>query len=86
MTTNAQLLDRLLEPVGKALSPEAARRLVALEADPEAQARIDDLAEKANEGLLTPEEREDYQSLISAASLIAVLQSKARAMLADSAA
>jgi hypothetical protein len=83
MLTNTDLLDRLLDPVGRALSPEAARRLVALRADGEAQARIDDLADRANEGQLTSEERGEYESLIAAANVIAVLQSKARAVLSD---
>jgi hypothetical protein len=86
MVASTQLLDRLLDPVGRALSPEAARRLIALRADAEAQARMDSLAERANEGLLTEEEREEYHSLVSATSLIAVLQAKARAALAEPAA
>src|SRR6185503_10938101 len=34
-------LDRLLDPVGRCLTPEVARRLVALRAEPELQARVD---------------------------------------------
>jgi hypothetical protein len=84
MLTGTDLLDRLLDPVGRALSPEAARRLVALRADTDAQARMDDLAGRANEGQLTPDERADYESLIAAANVIAVLQAKARTVLSES--
>jgi hypothetical protein len=79
----ATLLNRFLDPFGRALTPEVARKIVAIRADDEAQARIDLLAERCNEGVLTPEERDEYESLISVAGLIAVLQSKARATLAS---
>jgi hypothetical protein len=78
---NLSLLDRLLDPVTQALSPEAARRLVDLRADDVAQERIDLLADKCTEGTLSPDERAEYESLVHAANLIAILQSKARAML-----
>lgn len=84
MVATNDMLDRLLDPVGQALSPDVARRLVALRADAEAQARVDYLGDRANEGLLTPEEREEYESLLAAANVIAILQAKARALLASS--
>ena len=77
----AEVLNRLLEPVGKALSPDAARRLLALRADPETQNRIDELASRCNEGTLTPEERGEYETLVAAGEMIAVLQAKARVAL-----
>ena len=83
MLTSTDLLDRLLDPVGRALSPEAARRLVALRADADAQAKMDDLADRANDGLLTPDERAEYESLITTANVIAVLQAKARTVLSN---
>ena len=81
MPQTNDILDRMLDPVGRALSPEAARQVVSLRADAEAQARIDELADRCTEGLLTPEERDEYASLIAAASVIALLQAKARASL-----
>jgi hypothetical protein len=56
---------------------------VALRADTDAQARIDELADLANDGRLSPEERAQYESLIATASVIAVLQAKARIVLSD---
>jgi hypothetical protein len=76
------LLDRILDPVGRALSPEAARALLALRADDDTQSQIDELADRANQGALTAEQRAEYESLIAAASLIAILQAKARIVLA----
>ena len=78
ISASARLLDRLLDPIGKALGPDVAERLLALRADVEAQRRIDELAEKANNGDLGPEERSEYESLLAAATVIGVLQAKAR--------
>ena len=78
----AAVLDRLLDPVGRALNREAAEKLVALRADAKTQAVIDKLAAKCNEGRLTAAEREQYESFVVAGDVLAVLQTKARAVLA----
>jgi hypothetical protein len=77
------VLDRLLDPVSRCLTPEVARRLVGLQADPAIQERLDLLAEKATEDELSPEERVEYETYVRALDFIAVLQAKARALLAD---
>ena len=56
---SSSTLDRLVEPVVRTFTPEVARALVQLRADPELQARMDDLAEKCNEGRMSTEEREE---------------------------
>jgi hypothetical protein len=76
-----EVLDRLLEPVGRCLSPRAARRLVGLRADDTAQKRVQELAEKCNEGTLSDAERSEYEAYIMAANVVAILQAKARARL-----
>jgi hypothetical protein len=78
-------LDRLLEPVGRCLTPEVARALVALRTDEATQARLEELADKSTEGMLTPGEREEYQAYVSAIDFLSVLQAKARAILAGAA-
>jgi hypothetical protein len=83
-TTTFQFLDRLLDPVGRCLSEEAARELANLRADEETQARVRELAEKCNEGTLSPEERAAYESYVLAADIVAILQVKARARLKNS--
>lgn len=75
------VLNKLLDPVKDALTPEVASRLVALRADPETQQRLDELAEKANEGKLSKEEERDYDDMLAAIDLITVLQIKARSTL-----
>jgi hypothetical protein len=59
-----------------------ARKLAAMRARPEEQARIDELADKANDGLLTPQERAEYEAYIDAIDVISILQAKARSVLA----
>jgi hypothetical protein len=82
MTAIVPLLDRLLDPVGRALGPQAARRLLGLRADPDTQRQVDEFAQCANEGTLDGEQRSEYEALIAAATVIGVLQGKARAVLA----
>jgi hypothetical protein len=85
MSTDLQpaVLDRILDPVGRCFTPEVAAQLVALRADPEAQARIDELADKNTAGTMTSEELAAYETYVRAIEIVAVLQAKARAMLAD---
>lgn len=74
-------LERLISPLGDCLTPESARRLLALRADPTFQARVDDLADRHSEGLLTPEEQAEYGKYVSYSTFVAILKSKARQLL-----
>ena len=77
------VLDSFLEPVRESLTPEQARRLVEFEADQATQVLVNELARKANEGTLTEAERAEYEGIIEAGDLIAILQAKARDILAE---
>ena len=72
------VLDKILEPLANALTPDLAERIVNLRADEETQALIDQLGEKANEGNLTDAERRQYETYVRAGTLISILQGKAR--------
>lgn len=72
------VLDRMLDPFSRCFDGESARRVTEYQIDPAVQARVDVLAEKANEGLLTPEERAEYEAYINADDFIAILKLKAR--------
>jgi hypothetical protein len=74
-------LDRLLDPLTYRLTPAAARLLVDLRPDSETVKRIAELADKCNEGELTPKERKEYAGYVRGGDLITVLQSKARQFL-----
>lgn len=81
---NQPVLDRLLDPIGRILSPEVARKLVRVRFDSHVQARIDKLAGKSNEGKLSESERREYEIYVHAIDFIAILQAKARALLKQS--
>jgi len=70
-------LDRFLDQMSACLDDESLRRMSELQLDESVQARIDLLADRANEGLLTPEERSEYEAFINASDLFTTLQLKA---------
>jgi hypothetical protein len=81
MTSTSSYLDRFLQPVTDAFTQETARQFAELRADASLQDYVDDLARKANEGTLTPEEDAEYKAIVDANDLIAILQMKARRFL-----
>jgi hypothetical protein len=81
----ASSLDRFLDPVEGCLTPEVARRIIDWRPDEQLRKRIEELGRKANEGKLTPEEDAEYRDYIDEGDLIALLQAKARHLLARSA-
>ena len=78
------ILDRVLDPITSCLTPDVAAKLVALRADDETQARVDALAEKSNEGTISPEERQEYDWYRDAFHFMTILQAKARKLLNQS--
>ena len=81
MNQTTAVLDRFLEPVRQCLTPELARQLADFRADAETQSRVDDLAAKCNEGVLSTAERAEYEAFVEEADLIALLKAKARGFL-----
>lgn len=82
-TSEITALDRLLESLSRCLNSESARQIADLRADDELQARLDELADKSTEGLLTESERTEYETYVRAINFITVLQAKARTMLSQ---
>jgi hypothetical protein len=80
--SSTELLEQVLDPFVDCLTPDAARTVVSLRAAPEVQARLDHLADRANEGLLTSSEQAEYERFRATFHMIALLQSKARQLLA----
>lgn len=76
------VLDQLIGPLSECLTPESARRLLALKADKKLQVRVDDLASRHSQGLLSPEEQAEYGGYVYFDTFIAILKSKARQLLA----
>ena len=74
----ANFMDRVLDPLAACLNREAALSILHLRIDPEIQARVEVLAERANEGTLTPDERAEYLSYVEAADVLAIFKLKAK--------
>ncbi|MGH9396166.1 MAG: hypothetical protein ACRD18_04875 [Terriglobia bacterium] len=80
-SNSAALLDGLFDPLTRCLDFQSARRVSEFRVDPEIQARIDILAEQANEGVLSEDERTEYEAFINAADFISILKLKAQRQL-----
>ena len=81
-TTN--YLSEFLDPVAQTFTPDVARKIADLRAGPKLQARIENLADKANEGKLTPEEDAEYKQFVQALDVFSIIQLKARRFLTES--
>ena len=77
-------LDLLVDPLSRCLDLKSARRIVGLKANARFQAAVNKLAEKCNQGQLTPSEEAQYEAYALFGTFVAVLKSKARRMLAES--
>ena len=74
----ATALDGRPDPLSRCLDAESARRVVELRVAPPVERRIDTLAERANDGVLSSDEAAEYEALINAADFISILKIKAR--------
>lgn len=77
---------RGVDPMLRLLLPGKADDLLSLPADDTLRLRIDELASKSNMGLLTEEEREEYNGYVRANKFVAVLRAEARKFKSGSAA
>ena len=75
-------LDRMLQPVTEAMSPEFANKLISLRADEELLSHVEQLRGKANLGTMTAEEEAEYHDFVEAVDVISILQAQARRVLA----
>lgn len=71
----------MIDPITRVFTPASAREILEVRADEETQRRIDELADKCNEGTLTDDERDEYQRFVSWFNLMTLLQAKARTYL-----
>ena len=78
------VIDEILDPVADCLTPDVAKRLTELRLNPTTQARIDELAGQANEGLLTPAERAEYADIVEVLGFLGILKAKGRSAIARS--
>ena len=78
--------DSLLESAARCLHVQSVRALGELKLSEGAKARLDLLADKANEGQLTPEEAGEYDRFIELGDIIATQRLKAERQLGSAAA
>lgn len=76
-------IDRFLGLNSQHFTPAMAQAVLAFEATEEVKARSAELAEKANFGTITGEERAEYERYIELDELVAVLKARARRFLAS---
>ncbi len=81
---SSPVLERLVDPLSRCLTPESAKHVLKLRADPQLQSRADQLAEKCNEGTLTLDEQAEYADYVAFGTFVALLKSKARQLLVNS--
>jgi hypothetical protein len=73
-----KLSEYVLNKAANCFDRGTVEALAHLRLDPEALARVEDLAGKANEGLLSTEERAEYRAYIETSELLALMQLRAR--------
>jgi hypothetical protein len=74
-------LDALLDPFSRCFDAVSAQRIAEFRVDDAVQSRIDILAERANAGELSDDERAEYEAFVNAADFISILKLKARQQL-----
>ncbi len=79
-TTEAAIWARVINPNGQ-LTPPVARAILKLEFSADDQARMHELAEKAQEGELTPEEQFEIDNFERVGNMLAILKSQSRKLL-----
>jgi uncharacterized protein YnzC (UPF0291/DUF896 family) len=76
--TETAIWERVIDPNEDDLSPEAARFLLRLDFGEPDHARMEELAQKSNDGTLTADERLELQNYVRIGNVLALMQSKAR--------
>ena len=80
-SNTSDILNLLLDPIGRSFTPEVAKKVANMRVDQRAKRRLNHLAGKCNEGEMTEAERKEYETYVNALDLIGVLQMKARSIL-----
>ncbi len=74
----ATVLDVLIGQLSRCLAAESGRQVVEIRIDPAVWSRIEALAEREGDDLLTDQERTEYRTLVNASDFIVALQNMAR--------
>jgi len=83
--TEAQILEQVIMPDQAGMSPESARAILDLRFDSAAVSRMNELAEKNRQGMLTEAERQEMDTYLRVGHFLNLMQAKARLALASGA-
>jgi hypothetical protein len=78
MVSEADIFSRVIDASNPNLTPEAAKGILQLDYSEADHARMAELARKSNDGLLTSDERREFESYVFVGDMLAMLKSKAR--------
>ena len=79
----AAILQRLVDPRRCGWSEQAAQAVLKLNFSTEDQERAAELADRANQGILTHDEESEMESYLRVGTLVDLMQSKARLYLRE---
>lgn len=79
--SEAAILARLIQAHERGFSPEVARYLLSFKFQPSDVDRMNELAQGAQSGRLTEEERIELESYLHVSNLLVIMQSEARQVL-----
>jgi hypothetical protein len=83
MATATDFLSTYIEPLVEDLTPQQARKILSIKPTERLLARVELLAERANAGSLTEQERAEYEHYIDVDDVIGILKAKARCILGN---
>ena len=85
MAINSESLafDRSVRPVMEIVLLDKAEAVIHFRADPQLEARIEELAQKSTEGDLTDDERAEYTGYVRANKFIAILKRQAQHLISS---
>lgn len=84
MATATDFLSTYLGPLAEDLTPRQAEKILATKPSNELIARVQELSEKANAGVLTEHERAEYEYYVDVDDVIGLLKARARTVLKNS--
>ena len=85
MATATDFLSTYIEPLAEDLTPQQARKILSIKPTDRLIARVQELAERANSGCLTEQERAEYEYYVDVDDVIGLLKAKARSLLGNAA-
>lgn len=77
-STPSSPLNRVLQPISECLTRDVAERVINAPLNGDLQDRLNFLAEKANDGVLTVEEQYEYEQYVEGIDLLGIFKAQAR--------